>query len=96
MTLPFTIAAFLQVFQDYNTAIWPVQIIALALGLIPLAALYWGREDKFRLAPVALAALWAFVGFWYHLTFFVWINPVAPVFAGLFVVQALLFQASAI
>jgi hypothetical protein len=96
MNLPFTIAAFLQVFQDYNAAIWPVQTIALALGLIPLAALVWSREDLLRLALVALAALWALVGLGYHLMFFARINPVAPVFAALFVLQAVLFQASAI
>ena len=40
--------------------------------------------------------LWAFTGIGYHLAFFARINPLAPVFAGFFVVQAILFLVAAI
>ena len=96
MTLPFSTAAFLQVFRDYNVAIWPAQILGLILGLAALAALFQGRDTGVRIVMVVLAVLWTFVGIGYHLMFFARINPVAPAFAALCLAQAVLFQASAI
>ena len=37
--LPFTREQFLGVFADYNTAVWPAQVVAYVLGLIVVAAL---------------------------------------------------------
>lgn len=96
MSPPFTIEEFLQVFHDYNLAIWPAQVFAYALGLVALVAAFTRRDDAPRLAFAALAVLWTFVGIVYHLIFFARINPLAPVFAGFFVVQAILLVASAI
>jgi hypothetical protein len=96
MSPPFTIEEFLQVFQNYNLAIWPAQVFAYALGLVTLVAAFSRRDDAPRIAFAALAVLWAFVGIGYHLVFFARINPLAPVFAGFFVVQASLSVASAI
>lgn len=96
MSPPFTIEEFLQVFQDYNLAIWPAQVFAYALGLVALIAAFSRRDDSPRIAFAALAVLWAFVGIGYHLMFFARINPLAPVFAGFFVAQAGLLVASAI
>jgi len=96
MKLPFTIAEFLEVFQDYNVAIWPAQILALAIGLVVLATLFVRRDGSRRVAVGALGVLWAFTGVGYHLMFFARINPLAPVFAGLFVIQAILFVMAAI
>ncbi len=96
MTLPFRIEAFLQLFADYNTVIWPAQIIALALGMVSLVAVFVGHANARRFAVAALGVLWAFTGIGYHLVFFSRINPVAPVFAGFFIVQALLFLACAV
>lgn len=96
MTLPFSTEQFLRVFADYNTAIWPAQIIAMALGIVTLVAMFVGHTNARRFAVAALAALWAFTGIGYHLIFFSRINPLAPVFAGFFIVQALLFLACAV
>jgi hypothetical protein len=93
---PTAIEEFLRVFHDYNLAIWPAQVFAYALGLVALVAAFSRRDDAPRIAFAALAVLWAFVGIGYHLVFFARINPLAPVFAGFFVVQASLSVASAI
>jgi hypothetical protein len=42
MTIPFTVEYFFLVFHDYNAAIWPAQIVAMVLGLLPLTALFVG------------------------------------------------------
>ena len=95
MNLPFTIDEFLAVFASYNAAIWPFQIVAYGLGLIALLAVFVPRSGLVRLAVTALSILWAATGVGYHWLFFATINPIAPVFAGLFILQALLFLASA-
>jgi hypothetical protein len=96
MNPPFTIADFLAVFAAYNAAIWPLHLVAYALGLVAIAAIFVPRPGLVRFAFVALAVLWAFTGIGYHLMFFSRINPIAPVFAAFFVLQAVLLTASAI
>jgi Family of unknown function (DUF6064) len=96
MNPPFTIDEFLAVFSAYNMAIWPFQIVAYGLGLVAVAAVFMPRPVLVRLAFAALAILWVFIGIGYHLMFFAKINPIAPVFGTLFVVQAVLFAASAL
>lgn len=96
MKLPFTIEAFLKVFHDYNAAIWPAQILAVTIALVILAALFVRWDGSRRVMMAALGVLWAFTGIGYHLMFFARINPLAPVFAGFFVGQAVLFVMAAI
>ena len=95
MNPPFTVEAFLGVFAQYNAAIWPVQIGAYLMGLVVLLAVFAAQHSIQRLACAALAVLWAFIGIGYHLMFFAAINPIAPVFSGFFVLEALLLLASA-
>lgn len=96
MSLPFTVDEFLAIFAAYNAAIWPIQIVAYGLGLIAVAAVFVPRPGLVRLAFAALAILWAFTGLGYHLIYFARINPVAPLFAAFFVLQAVLFLAAAL
>jgi hypothetical protein len=93
--LPFSRAAFLDVFAAYNT---PFAGVVAALWLVSLGAvvlLVRGRLPR-RGAPILLAGLWGWGGIAYHALHFTRINPAAWAFAGLFVVQALLFAAVAI
>jgi hypothetical protein len=89
--LPFTREQFLGVFAEYNTAVWPVQVVAYVLGLIVVVALLRPSLLGHRLAASALAAMWVWTGVAYHGLFFARINPVALAFGALFVVQGLLF-----
>ncbi len=93
MTAPFTIAEFLGVFVAYNAAIWPAQIVAYLLGVVAVAAL-WLKQLRLILAILAL--MWLGTGIGYHYLFFASINPAAPLFAGFFVMQAVLFAACAV
>jgi Family of unknown function (DUF6064) len=91
MNPPFTIEEFLGVFAAYNAAIWPLQIIAYAVGLIAVASLWqsWLRANL--IVPAVLALLWACNGIGYHLMYFSTINPLAKGFAVFFIAQAILF-----
>ncbi len=91
---PFTIAQFFAVFADYNSAIWPLQIIAYGLGILAILAL-WLRGTIVNHAILAvLALMWALNGIGYHFFFFAEINPIAKGFAAVFLLQSVLLTAS--
>lgn len=96
MTAPFAREQFLGVFMAYNTAIWPLQIVTFALGLIVVVALWRMWPIVGRLVPAILAVLWAVNGVGYHALFFATINPFALLFAMFFIAQAILFALSAL
>lgn len=89
--LPFTREQFLGVFAEYNTAVWPVQVVAYVLGVAVVAALLRPSSRGHRLVAGALAAMWVWTGVAYHGLFFARINPVALAFGALFVGQGVLF-----
>lgn len=89
--LPFTREQFLGVFADYNTAVWPAQVVAYLLGLAAVAALLRPSPSRHRMVAGVLAAMWTWTGVAYQGVFFARINPVALGFGALFVVQGMLF-----
>lgn len=96
MMLPFTIDEFFAVFARYNAVIWPAQLAAYTLGAITIAALI---ADPKRGKPVVLAALtvfWLWNGIAYHWVFFAEVNTAAYGFGALFIVQGILFAATAV
>jgi hypothetical protein len=88
--LPFTREQFLNVFADYNTAIWPAQVIAGLLGVAIVAATYRASRAGSRIVLGGLALMWLWTGVLYHGVHFARINPAARVFAIVFIVQAAL------
>jgi len=88
--LPFTTEEFFAVFARYNTAIWPAQIGAEALGLAALILLFRSGPLASRVICLILAAFWLLMGTGYHLLFFTRINTLAYAFGLLFVAQAAL------
>lgn len=93
---PFTTAQFFAVFSAYNAAIWPLQILVYALGVVAVVALWLSGSASTRVIAIALAIMWAINGAGYHLLFFSEINPVAGGFAAMFLLQSLLFAAAGI
>jgi hypothetical protein len=95
MTLPFTAEQFFGVFAEYNrTMSW----IVLALWGAALAAAGTAFRDPVRGSrPLTwyLATLWLWNAVAYHAMLFARINPVAWLFAGLFVLQAILLALAA-
>jgi hypothetical protein len=96
MRLPFTIEQFFAVFAAYNAAIWPAQIAAYGLGLAVVGMLLWDSMIGKRQLLFILAGIWAWNGIVYHFGFFTPINPMGRGFSALFLLQAILFVASAI
>lgn len=91
MNMPFNQRQFLEVFRNYNEAIWPVQVLAMGLGLMVVAMALSKKGARAYLVLPIFAVMWTANGLVYHFTFFAAINPIAKVFGIIFIVQALLF-----
>jgi len=89
--MPFTTDQFLVVFERYNLAIWPMQVIVYLLGLCVIGLAIRPVRHTDRIISAILAFLWLWMGAVYHLTFFHQINPAATLFGVLFIVQGILF-----
>ncbi len=91
MDIPFTVEQFFNVFEAYNTAIWPAQIIAYFIGVGAIALAF--RENRLygRIVSGILALFWIWMGIFYHMGYFSAINPAAWTFGALFILEGLLF-----
>jgi hypothetical protein len=94
--LPFGHDAFIDVFRAYNTAIWPAQIAAYALGATVLLPLIRPTPLGGKAVAAILALMWLWTGLAYHAAFFSTINRAAYGFAALFVVQGLMLAWAAV
>lgn len=92
--LPFTVDEFLAVFAAYNRALI---IGAAGLWLVAIGVLIRAARRPRRASgalSLFLAALWSWNAVAYHALFFTSINPAAWLFAGAFLLQAILFAAT--
>jgi hypothetical protein len=93
MKTPFTREQFLEVFKNYNEAVFPMQVI---FYLISLLAIYYAVKPSFKSSQIisaVLAFFWLWMGVVYHLFFFTGINKAAYLFGALFIMQGILFLA---
>jgi hypothetical protein len=94
--VPFSRDVFLGLFEQYNDAIWPAQIVASLLGLLAAYAAIRPFAGSGRIIAALLAAAWIWTGVAYHMLYFASINPAAWVFGFVFVVQGLLFLSTGV
>ncbi len=92
----FTVEQFLAVFERYNEAMWPMQIVAYAVGvaLVVLALTRWKRASAVIFG--VLAVMWAGMAVGYMWSYFADVNPAAKLFGAIFLVQALLLAVAAL
>ncbi len=89
--LPYTAEVFFSLFESYNRAIWPAQVVAYALAMAAIALALRPTKHGGRVVAAILAAMWAWTGVAYHVQHFATINFLAPIFGAVFVAQAVLF-----
>lgn len=91
MNVPFTVQQFLQVFKDYNLAVWPMQIVfyMLSIAIVYLAMRQSKKLDA--IINVILAFLWIWMGSIYHFGFFSSINKAAWFFGSFCISQGFIF-----
>ena len=88
--LLFSPRTYYRLFEIYNAAIWPAQIVALGLGLTILALLRRGGAARARLIAGILSGCWLWVAIAFHATRYATINTVAVSFAWAFGLEAAL------
>ena len=87
--IPFTTAEFLRVFEQYNSAVWPGQVLIYLIGLAAIVLAFTRRAVASKLISLILSLFWLWMGVVYHLIFFSEINKAARLFGALFIVQSL-------
>jgi len=88
--LPFDRAALLSLLAHYNEAVWPWQVLWVALAFAALGLLHPATRTAFKTRGVAaiLAGLWAWMAVVFHFAFFSTIQPAAWVFGAVSLLQA--------
>jgi hypothetical protein len=89
--LPFTVEQLLGVFERYNVAVWPMQVILHGLALAAAGLAASPLRQSSRIVASVLAFFWLWMGVVYHWLFFTAINPAAYLFGALCVSQGVLF-----
>jgi hypothetical protein len=88
--LLFSPRTYYRLFELYNASIWPLQILALALGAALLVLLFTGAAWRGRATAAILAACWLWVAWGYLFKRYDTINWAASYFAVGFALEALL------
>jgi len=91
MKLPFTQKEFLTVFENYNEAIFPMQIILYLLALFIIYLLIKKKPWSNKVISAILSFFWIWMGIVYHILFFATINKAAYFFGTLFILHGGIF-----
>jgi hypothetical protein len=94
MRLPFTADQFLDAFARFNQEVWPLQLVAYALGVLAVVLAIRGGRGASRGAGLVLAFLWAAAAA-YHAAALGRLATSGAVFAAAFVLQAMLLATAA-
>jgi len=89
MKTPFKTEQFFSVFENYNHAIFPVQIILFLLTLLALIAIGSKIRQKDKVVAGILGVIWIWTGIVYHWAFFSHINILALGYGVVFILQGL-------
>jgi hypothetical protein len=88
--LMFSARTYYRLFELYNVAIWPRQLLAGAAAIAILSCALRGGAASGRLAAILLAPCWLWVAWAFHAERYATINSAAPWFAAGFGIEALL------
>jgi hypothetical protein len=91
MKIPFTAEQFLEVFKNYNQAVFPMQIVFYLIGFAAMYLVIRPNAHSNKIISTALGFLWLWMGTVYHIIFFAEINKAAYLFGGVFIIQGILF-----
>ena len=88
--LPFTIEDLLGVFETYNRAIWPMQIVAYLLGVLAVLLAIRKTSQSSRIIAGILSFLWLFSAGFFIFALVPIYKP-AYFFGALFILQSVVF-----
>ncbi len=96
MGLPFTLEKLLDVFGKYNTAIWPMQVVAYVLAVAALLLAVKRTRYSTGIIGAILCFFWLWAGIGFCLLYFTKIYTLAYVLGVLSIIQAILFLAGVV
>lgn len=96
MKTPFNTDQFYQVFERYNSTIFPAQLIFLILGVAALFLILSEKSYKSKLTTGFIGILWVWSGLIYHIAFFSETNKAAYLFGLIFIIQGILILINAV
>jgi len=88
--LLFSPRTYYRMIERHNEAVWPGQLVTLALGVGILVLLYRPAPERRRIIAGIVAVLWAFVAWAFLWKRYATINWAATYFAWLFAIESLL------
>ena len=88
--LLFSPRVYWRMFELHNAALWPLQVLALAAGLIIILLVAWRPRSSARWLALLLAILWIFVGWSFLWNRYAAINWAAAYVAPAFAVEGVL------
>ena len=91
MKLPFNIEQFLGVFEKYNHAIYPLQVLFYALAVVVVFLAFKAGANRNKIIAAILSFYWLWMGLVYQVLFFSSINKLAYAFGAFFMIQSALF-----
>ncbi len=94
--LLFAPETYYRLFELHNAAIWPAQLVAVALGVAILALLRRPGDRQGRVIAVILAGAWLWTAYAFHLERYAAINWAAKHLAVAFALEALLLAWSGV
>jgi hypothetical protein len=96
---PFTTEQFFEVFRRYNDAVWPAQVVLIAIALCAVYSAWRANGQRsWRWAQAALvltSVLWLWSGIVYHKQFFARLTRAGEVFGSLFIAEGALLLLAA-
>ena len=91
--LMFSARTYFRLTELYNLAVWPLHLLAAALGVALVMLARRGDDSSGRVAAMLLGACWLWVAWAYHAERYATINSAAPYFAAAFMLQGALLAA---
>lgn len=91
MKIPFSIDEFLNVFENYNLSLWPIQLFFYVLALLAITVIFKRSFKSSKIVMSILTFFWIWMGLVYHILYFSQINKMAYLFGILFIVQGFVF-----
>ena len=88
--IPFTVDQFLNVFEQYNVAVWPAQVFLYTMGIVAVCLTLSQQKDFSRGVSLILSLFWIWMGLAYHFWYFSTINRAALIFAAFFVLEGII------
>lgn len=89
--LMFTPEIWARLLTRYHQDMWPLPLFTVLLGGFLLWLIYYRPQHCDRMINAGLCVCWLWVGFVFHFNYFSTITWAAFGFAGLFILQALLY-----